>query len=86
MAEPRLTEIPGPSRIGVKFFNKIIRRIECTKPIPGTGVTITENEDGIVINATATSGGSPQNLNQITLNVCSNGTPSTIIVYGPATS
>jgi hypothetical protein len=81
--EARLNEIDGPSRLGKGFFNKLIRRIECTKPIAGANVTLIDVPDGIQISVTGvvTAGGG--GLNQITLNVCSNGTPSTIIVYGP---
>ena len=85
--EPRLSELKGSSRLALGFFNSLIRRIECTKPIAGDGVILTEKEDGIQI---AVSGGSVTTaslgLRAITLNVCSNGTPSTIQVYGPSTS
>lgn len=76
--EPRLSELKGDSRLALGFFNSIIRRIECTKPIAGDGVTLTEKEDGIQISTSAVS------FNVITLNVCSNGTPTTIQVYGPS--
>ena len=73
--EPRLVELKGSSRLALGFFNSIIRRIECTKPIAGDGVTLTEKEDGIQISTSS---------KLITLNVCSNGTPDTIQVYGPS--
>jgi hypothetical protein len=83
--EPRLSELKGSCRLALGFFNSLIRRIECTKPIPGDGVVLTEKEDGIQI---AVSGGSVTTaslgLQTITLNVCSNGTPATIQVYGPS--
>ena len=75
--EPRLVELKGSSRLALGFFNSIIRRIECTKPIAGDGVTLTEKEDGIQIAVSAS-------FNVVTLNVCSNGTPATIQVYGPS--
>jgi len=74
--EPRLVELKGSSRLALGFFNSIIRRIECTKPIAGDGVTLTEKEDGIQIAVS----------NVVTLNVCSNGTPAVIQVYGPSTA
>ena len=76
MLEPKLTELKGNSRLALGFFNSLIRRIECTKPIAGSNISITESPDGIVINSTG--GGTVY-----TLNVCSNGTPGTIQVYGP---
>jgi hypothetical protein len=85
--EPRLSELQGSSRLALGFFNSIIRRIECTKPIAGDGVVLTEKEDGIQI---AVSGGSvtTASLGLMTydLNVCSNGTPAVIQVYGPSTA
>jgi hypothetical protein len=40
MKEPELKELAGASRLAKEFFNKLIRRIECTKPTAGTGITI----------------------------------------------
>jgi hypothetical protein len=80
--EARLSEIDGPSRLGKGFFNKLIRRIECTKPIAGANVTLIDVPDGIQISVTGVVTGTSA-LKQITLNVCSNGSPATIIVYGP---
>jgi hypothetical protein len=77
--EPRLVELKGSSRLALGFFNSLIRRIECTKPIAGDGVTLTEKEDGIQVAVSAS-------FNVVTLNVCSNGTPATIQVYGPSTA
>ena len=79
MAEPKLKELSGDSRLALGFFNSIIRRIECTKPIAGSNITIQEKSDGIVINSTG--GGGEISGNLVTLNVCSNGIPSTIQVY-----
>ena len=80
--EARLNEIDGPSRLGKGFFNKLIRRIECTKPIAGANVTLIDVPDGIQISVTGVVTGTTA-FKQITLNVCSNGTPATITVYGP---
>jgi len=83
MKEARLNEIDGPSRLGKAFFNKVIRRIECTKPIAGANVSLLEVEDGIQISVSGVVTGGGGGFRQITLNVCSNGTPATITVYGP---
>jgi len=78
MKEPVLRELQGTSILTKDFFNRIIRRIECIKPLAGSGVSITQEDNGITISA---SGGI--SAVTYTLNVCSNGTPATIIVYGP---
>lgn len=77
MIEPRLKELSGSSRLALGFFNSLIRRIECTKPLAGSGITISEKPDGIQINASATG---VDGYSDVTLNVCSNGVPSTITV------
>ena len=75
MKEPELKELAGASRLAKEFFNKLIRRIECTKPTAGSNITITEEDNGFKI-----SGGG---FNTVTLNVCSNGTPDTLVVLTP---
>jgi len=78
MRETQLNELQGASRLTLGFFNRLIRRIECTTPLAGSGVSIKQEDNGITISAST-------GINAITyeLNVCSNGTPDTIIVYGP---
>jgi hypothetical protein len=76
MKEPELRELAGASRLAKEFFNKLIRRIECTKPTAGSNITITEEENGFKISSTA-------DFNTVTLNVCSNGTPDTLLVLTP---
>jgi len=82
--EPRLIELKGSSRLALGFFNSLIRRIECTKPIAGDGITLIEKEDGIQIAVSGGIGSGSLGLRVIDLNVCSNGTPATIQVYGPS--
>jgi hypothetical protein len=77
MREPKLTELSGASRLAREFFNGLIRRIECTKPTAGTGITIQEEDNGFKISS---SGGE---YNVVTLNVCSNGSPDTLLVLTP---
>lgn len=76
MKEGRLNELQGASRLALGFFNSLIRRIECTKPLAGNNITIKQEDDGIVINSVFTP-------NVVTLNVCSNGVPATLVVYAP---
>jgi hypothetical protein len=83
--EPRLVELKGSSRLALGFFNSIIRRIECTKPIAGDGIVLTDKEDGIQI-AVSIGSVSAGGFKIIDLNVCSNGTPAVIQVYGPSTA
>lgn len=81
MKEPRLNELQGASRLAVGFFNRLIRRIECTKPLAGSNIFINEKENGYEISTNI--GGTQFNAVTYQLNVCSNGTPDTLIVYGP---
>jgi len=76
MREPELKELAGASRLAREFFNGLIRRIECTKPTAGAGITIAEEDNGFKI---STQG----EYNVVTLNVCSNGTPDTLLVLSP---
>ena len=82
--EPRLAELKGNCRLALGFFNSLIRRIECTKPIAGDGVVLTDREDGIQVAVSLGALGGGGGFKTIDLNVCSNGTPATIQVYGPA--
>ena len=82
MRENQLNELQGTSILTKSFFNKLIRRIECTKPLAGSGITIKEQENGFEISSNL--GGGSGGFTEITLNVCSNGTPSTITVLGKA--
>lgn len=75
MREPLLKELQGASRLARGFFNSLIRRIECTKPLAGSGISISEKDDGMEISVIE--------LNKIKLNVCSNGQPDVVEVYGP---
>ena len=58
-------------------FRKIVRRIESIVPLAGDNIIVTPKDGGYEISATFPP------LNVITLNVCSNGSPDTISVYGP---
>jgi hypothetical protein len=78
MRENQLNELQGVSILTKEFYNKLIRRIECTKPLAGSGVTISEKENGFEVSANV----DVAKFSTITLNVCSNGTPDTIIVLG----
>ena len=82
MRENQLTELRGTSILTKSFFNKLIRRIECTKPVAGSGITIKEQENGFEISSGGIGGGSVDGYSAITLNVCSNGTPAQIVVLG----
>lgn len=82
MRENQLTELQGTSILTKSFFNKLIRRIECTKPLAGSGITIKEQENGFEISGGIGGGGA--GFSEVTLNVCSNGTPATITVLGKA--
>jgi hypothetical protein len=80
MRETELKELVGASRLAREFFNRLIRRIECTKPTAGDNITITQEDNGFKIS------GSGGDYNVVTLNVCSNGTPDTLLVLSPKDS
>ena len=77
MRENQLNELQGASILTKEFYNKLIRRIECTKPLAGDGITIKQQENGIEI-----SGGSVSGYTPITINVCSNGVSVELVVLG----
>jgi hypothetical protein len=72
MATARLKEITA-GKLNLEFFNKIIKRIEGTKPLAGEFLKIEEEPDGIKI--------SLDNAEIQELNVCKNGSPDTIKVF-----
>ncbi len=71
MASVRLNKITA-GKLNLEFFNKIIERIESTKPLPGDFVEITDEYDGKRI---ALDGFELKELD-----VCEDGEPSTIKV------
>ena len=85
MRENQINELQGVSILTKGFFNKLIRRIECTKPLAGSGVSIKQEENGIAISISGEDGfgiGGTAGYSAITLNVCSNGEPAEILVFG----
>jgi hypothetical protein len=87
MAEGRLAPLPGGKiKLHAEHFRKVVRRIECIKPLAGTGIQVKQTEDGIEIssNNPVSSPGIPANFRVIELTVCRNGAPDVILVYGPA--
>jgi|TARA_R110000868_G_scaffold373284_1_gene637220 hypothetical protein len=81
MRENQLNELQGVSILTKDFFNKLIRRIESTKPLAGANITIKQEENGILISGGG-GVGSVADYSAITLNVCSNGEPAEILVLG----
>lgn len=81
MRSEELKELQGASRLSLSFINSLIRRIECTKPLAGTNILITQEDNGYKINL-AGVGKPEQNATTFLLNVCSNGEPAEIIVFG----
>jgi hypothetical protein len=72
MRENQLNELQGVSILTKEFFNRLIRRIESTKPLAGSGIAIKQQENGIQI--------SLDGYKEVSLNVCSNGTPDEITI------
>lgn len=82
MAEPRLQPLPGGKlKIHAEHFRRVVRRIECIKPLAGKNISIAQTEDGIEISADDQSS-IPSNFTVINLDVCVNGLPATIQVLG----
>lgn len=79
MRENTLNELQGVSILTKEFFNKLIRRIESTKPLAGAGIAIKQEENGIALSI---SGVGSDGFSEIKLNVCSNGVPAAITVLG----
>jgi len=76
--EPKLDMLPDKDmKLSGQHFRKVVRRIESIVPLAGDNITVTPKDGGHEISVA---------LNIITLNVCLNGTPSTIDVYGPLSS
>jgi hypothetical protein len=80
MRENQLNELQGVSILTKEFYNKLIRRIECTKPLAGSGITIKQQENGIEISGGG--GGIVDGYSAITINVCSNGQSIELVVLG----
>jgi hypothetical protein len=71
--EPKLDMLPDKNMaLSGQEFRKIVRRIESIVPLAGYSIKTEETDDGIKLHLDA---------ERVTLNVCSNGTPSTIVVY-----
>lgn len=76
--ESKLDMLPDKDmKLSGEHFRKVVRRIESIVPLAGDNITVDPKDGGYEINATFPP------LNVITLNVCSNGEPATIGVYGP---
>ena len=71
--EPMLTVLPDKDlKLSGDHFRRVVRRIECTVPLAGYSIKTEETDEGIKLHLDA---------ERVTLNVCSNGEPSTIVVY-----
>jgi hypothetical protein len=79
--EPKLDMLPDKDmKLTGSHFRKVVRRIESIVPIAGDGIKVEPVDGGHKITADL-----PE-LAIITLNVCSNGVPDTVDVYGPSDS
>ena len=76
--EPKLDMLPDKDlKLTGSHFRRVVRRIESIVPIAGARIKVEPVDGGHLITA------DPPELNIITLNVCSNGVPDTVDVYGP---
>lgn len=71
--EPKLDMLPDKDmKLSGQHFRKVVRRIESIVPLAGFSIKTEDADGGIKLHLDA---------ERVTLNVCSNGTPSTIVVY-----
>jgi len=73
--DKELDEIPsGKIKMGKRFFENLRNRVETIRPVAGDYIKVEEkNGYGLKISG---------NFNVVTLNVCSNGTPAELVVFG----
>lgn len=83
MQTPILKEIQGAARLTRGFFNNIIRRVECTKPLAGDGIICEDKADGILVSLSADAASS-LGATAVTINVCSNGVPWKLVILADA--
>lgn len=71
---PFLPPVPsGKIKVHSSWFKSVRDRIEEIKPIAGTGILIENTSNGQIIKMRQT----------YTLNICKDGQPDTLEVYGP---
>ena len=85
---PRLNKIQGKVALGAKWFSELVNRVEEINPLEGDYIKIQQTSDGQIINLNydelQNDLGGDYFVTEYTLNVCNNGAPSTLIVYGPS--
>jgi hypothetical protein len=76
--------LPDNGLITKKYLHDIEASVKQRTPIAGDNITIKVTDGSYVISATAGAliGGGVAGFREITLTVCSNGTPGTITVLG----
>jgi hypothetical protein len=81
---PYLNKIqPGKLAVKASWFVSVRDRIEEIAPEAGQCIVIKQQVEKTVIGVDIDCLKSNLGLNEITLNVCENGEPATLIVYGP---
>jgi hypothetical protein len=80
--DKELDEIPaGKIKMNKKFFENLRNRVETVRPKAGSNIKVEQEQTGYGLKISL-------NANAVTLNVCSNGTPAELVVFGiiPATT
>ena len=71
--EPKLDMLPNRDmKLSGEHFRRVVRRIESIVPLAGFSIKTEDVDGGIKLHLDA---------ERVTLNVCSNGTPDTLVVY-----
>lgn len=73
---PYLPKVPtGKIAVAASWFSSVRDRIEEVKPVAGDYIVIESTTEGQIINV---------DMQSYVLNVCINGAPDTLEVYGPS--
>jgi len=89
---PRLNKIQGKVALNSKWFSSLVDRVEEIKPLEGDYIAIKQSSDGSVVGVNYQKLKEQLNddlggdyfVTEYTLNICKNGFPDTLIVYGPS--
>lgn len=80
---PKLPQVPqGKLALASSWFRSIRDRIEEIVPLAGDGIKVEQSSQGITISLDSKSQ-QARGIQIYTLNICRNGQPDTLDVYGP---
>lgn len=81
---PRLSQVPqGKIALAASWFRSVRDRIEEIVPLAGDGIKVEQSSSGIIISLDLNENGQAGGIQSYTLNICKDGQPDTLEVYGP---